>query len=123
MIIFSIVFQVFYCKEIYASSSSEKFLKGRWETASVGLNGYPRNYVYFTKKYVKYGHLKKGKFITDNKVKIKSVKKLKKKVGYKIQLKNGVFYKSNGQDILEYYWKEKGKTNYSGGSSLWRSTE
>ena len=110
-----------------ASKKGRKFLKGIWVS-----QGSSQSYKYiFGKKYVKVYTLwnkdytkvkspdKKGKYI--GKSKIVSTKKKGKRWIIKVGKKGSyIYYKSNGKNYLENWWKEGGEWHYSGTDSLWR---
>ena len=113
-----------------ADNEAVAFLAGTWMTASQGYEYYgeiqPEYYVRFTRNYVKYGHLKSGKFILDHKSKIVSTKKINNQTGYRIKVKadNGYKYcyqtsEDGNVDSLDYYmtWNESEFPGMLSGSS------
>ena len=113
-----------------ADNEAVEFLTGTWMTASQGYEYYgeiqPEYYVRFTRNYVKYGHLKSGKFILDHKSKIVSTKKINNQTGYRIKVKadNGYKYcyqtsEDGNVDSLDYYmtWNESEFPGMLSGSS------
>ena len=112
--------------EAKATKKAMKFLKGTWITVgnsqSVKLiftKKYVKSYDLWNKNYTKvYSPKHKGKYL--GKRRIDSTKKKGKtwiiKVGKKGQY---TYYKGFGVG-LECWWKEKGKWQYSGSSSLQR---
>ncbi len=114
------------------SDQAVKFLKGTWQTGSMGYeyNGTTQAmyYVKFTKNNIKYGHMNGNKFVLDHQDKIAKTKKLATG-GYRIQATtaDGVkyMYQSAVSDMnaLEYYdtWDTSDLGNhYYGTSSLWK---
>lgn len=112
--------------EAKATKKAMKFLKGTWVTA--GNSGATK--IIFTRKYMKsydlwnssYTKVKSpkstGKYI--GKSKIVSTKKKGRKWIIKVKNKNGyTYYKGYGY-VLDCWWKEHGKWQYSGSDSLER---